>query len=73
MISYKTIKNDRQWRATTGLTELKFHRLCRAFQESYEAHHEVPLAEGATRLGVSLILPTYEDCLFLVLFRNFDV
>lgn len=69
MISYKTIKNDRQWRATTGLTEVKFHRLCRAFRDSYESVNEVSLAEGAARLDVSLILPTYEDCLFLVLFQ----
>lgn len=67
--SYKDLKNDRQWKATTGVSEKDFASLCNAFGKAYEMKHEVSLEQGAINLGQELALPSYEDCLFFVLFQ----
>jgi hypothetical protein len=69
MINYKEIKSDRQWRATTGLTEEKFHKLAAHFKVAYETKNEISLAEAQVNLNKKFILGTYEDCLFYVLFQ----
>src|SRR5215210_7219885 len=67
--SYKDLKNDRQWKATTGVSEKDFTSLCSAFSKAYEMKHEVSLEQGANNLAQELALPSYEDCLFFVLFQ----
>src|SRR5215210_4413025 len=67
--SYKDLKNDRQWKATTGVSEKDFTSLCSAFSKAYEMKHEVSLEQGANHLAQELALPSYEDCLFFVLFQ----
>lgn len=69
MISYKNIRSDRQWRGTIGLNEAKFKVLVQKFQNHYESKHGISLSAGASNLKLMLLLPTYEDCVFFVLFQ----
>ena len=38
-------------------------------QSHYELKNGISLSEGASNLKLNLLLPTYEDCLFFVLFQ----
>ena len=67
-VSYKNVRNERQWKATTGLSEQDFLALGTAFQKAYEMLHEVSLEQGAENLKQELALNSYEDCLYFVLF-----
>jgi hypothetical protein len=69
MLSYKAIKNERQWKAVTGLSEVKFHSLCKFFGSAFEELNEISLPEITSNLNINFLLPTYEDCLFFVLFQ----
>lgn len=69
MLSYKNIRSDRQWRGTIGLTEAKFSTLVSKFSVAYEEKNGISLTTGASNLGLTLLLPTYEDCVFYVLFQ----
>jgi hypothetical protein len=69
MLDYKKIKNDRQWKSSTGLSEVEFQKLSALFGQTYEFHEGVDLSTGAQRLNTELLLPTYSDCLFFVLFQ----
>ena len=48
--SYKDLKNDRQWKATVGMSEKDFYILCTAFGKAYEMKHELSLEQAATNL-----------------------
>lgn len=69
MLNYHAVRNERQWKSTTGLTEGQFLQLAHYFEETYTFFNGVSLQESAQRLQVVLLLPTYEDCLFFVLFQ----
>lgn len=69
MLSYKNIKSDRQWTGSIGMKEAKFHQLVALFSKQYEHMQGVSLQEGSANLGKDLLLPTYADCLFYVLFQ----
>jgi hypothetical protein len=69
MLSYKNIKNDRQWKATTGLSEVSFFKLNKYFGQMYESKYGVSIESLSSNIGKELLLPTYEDCLFFVLFQ----
>jgi len=69
MLNYKNIKNTRQWSATIGLSEGKFKELVVLFQEAYERKYTVSISEAAANLKKTFVLPTYEDCLFFVLYQ----
>lgn len=69
MISYKHIKSERQWKSVTGLSSLQFHKLCKEFRLSFERLYQVNIEEHSSNLDAQLLLPTYEDCLFFVLFQ----
>uniref|UniRef100_UPI0004772BB7 hypothetical protein n=2 Tax=Spirosoma spitsbergense TaxID=431554 RepID=UPI0004772BB7 len=69
MLSYQHICNDRQWKATTGLTSQQFHLLAYHFGESYEFIHGLSINELADNIEVELKLATYPDCLFFILFQ----
>jgi hypothetical protein len=69
MLDYRKIKNDRQWKSNTGMSEKQFLLMSELFGETYEFYEGVSLDEGAKRLNVDLLLPTYSDCLFFVLFQ----
>ena len=67
--SYKDLKNDRQWKATVGMSEKDFYILCTAFGKAYEMKHELSLEQAATNLTQEFALSSYEECLFFVLFQ----
>lgn len=68
-MTYKNIKSERQWKATTGLSSDKFHRLCKVFSTCYENKYGLSLSEIEVNLRSEFLLKTYEDCLFFVLFQ----
>lgn len=69
MLSYQHVCNDRQWRATTGLTQPQFELLTQHFGETYQFFHGIPISQVAANIDVAVKLPTYADCLFFVLFQ----
>ena len=69
MMDYRKIKNERQWKSSTGLNEEKFHQLAYYFGEKYEELNAVSISELSQNLGVNLLLKSYTDCLFFVLFQ----
>jgi len=68
-ISYKEVRNDRQWKATTGINGVEFSCLTSAFGQAYENLHAISLEAGAKNLKQELALPSYADCLYFVLFQ----
>ena len=69
MLSYKNIKNARQWKAAVGLSSDSFEKLHKEFIRNYILIHGVNLNETSENLHISLLLPTSLDCLFFVLFQ----
>jgi hypothetical protein len=69
MLNYKNIKSSRQWTGSIGLSEGKFHKLLSLFSTQYESINGISLVELSSNLGKTLLLPTYADCLFYVLFQ----
>lgn len=69
MLSHQHVCNDRQWKATTGLTSQQFYLLAQHLGESYEFMHGVSIRELANNIDVELKLTTYADCLFFILFQ----
>jgi hypothetical protein len=67
--SYKDIRNERQWKAMTGLTQVEFASLSQAFGTAYEKIDGVTLHQGLANLGKGGVLSSYEDCLFFTLFQ----
>lgn len=67
--SYKDIRNERQWKAMTGLSQQEFIALRKAFGLAYEQIHGIALQQGAANLGKEVVLSSYEDCLFFTLFE----
>lgn len=68
-VSYKDVRNERQWKASTGLSKEDFFSLCTAFEKAYEMLHGISLMKGAENLNQQLALTKYEDCLYFVLFQ----
>jgi hypothetical protein len=69
MLTHQAVRTERQWKSSTGLTQTQFLQLTRYFEETYVFFNGVSLEKSAQRLNVALLLPTYEDCLFFVLFQ----
>ena len=67
-ISYKDIRSNRQWRASTGLTEAQFYKLARAFGKAYEKIHGKDIHTRHAHRANKPLLDTYEDLLFFVLY-----
>ncbi len=67
-VSYKNIKSNRQWRATTGLSEPKFHQLAHHFGKAYESIFGMDIVQRQRNSTSDARFRTYEDLLFFVLF-----
>jgi hypothetical protein len=67
--SYKDIRNERQWKAMTGLSQPEFTSLSSAFGIAYEQIHGIALQQGAANLGKAVVLSSYEECLYFTLFE----
>jgi hypothetical protein len=69
MLSYQQIRDERQWKSSTGMSESQFYQLAEQFGQTYEFFEGVNLEDTSQRLDTTLLLPTYRDCLFFVLFQ----
>ena len=67
-ISYKEIRSERQWRASTGLTEDQFHRLVKLFGNAYEEIFDESLDIRQEGSSSESTFKTYEDLLFFGLY-----
>jgi hypothetical protein len=66
--SYKEIRNDRQWRATTGLSQERFMRLAELFKTEYQVLFGYTKAAHILESPQEAQIKTEEDLLFLLLF-----
>jgi len=55
-VNYKEVRNDRQWKSTTGLSQAEFNSLTLAFGQAYERLHQISLEQGAQQLKQELAL-----------------
>lgn len=67
-IRYQDIRNERQWRAATGLTEEQFAQLTNLFQATYEDFFGTSLAQQLERREDKPKFASYEDILFYTLY-----
>ena len=68
-IYYNQIRNERQWKAMTGLSQQEFTSLSTTFGIAYEKINGIALQQGAINLGKELVLSSYADCLYFTLFQ----
>lgn len=66
--SYKDIKSDRQWRATSGLSEKKFYQLVSHFASTYKNIFGQEMHERQKNSSTKAHFQTYGDLLFFTLF-----
>jgi len=62
------LKTDRQWRASTGLSEDKFKSLLRVFEEKYIEIHQEKIENKKERSPMQSAIKNCEDLLLLTLF-----
>ncbi len=67
-LSYKSIRDDRTWRATTGLNEVKFHQLVDRFKETYEDVLGESIDSRQQGAKDKSTFSTYADLLFFLLY-----
>lgn len=67
-ISYKDIRNERQWKASTGLSEQPFFALVKIFGEAYQHLFGVTMSERQNNTTNESTFKTYEDLLFFTLY-----
>lgn len=67
-ISYKDIRNERQWKASTGLSETQFFRLVELFGQSYESIFGESLEARQNNSSSESTFKTYADLLFFGLY-----
>jgi hypothetical protein len=68
MVSFRTLKNHRQWQSTIGINEKQFWILKSKFQIAYEKFFENSLSAKEKNLKQNFVFSTYEDILFFLLF-----
>lgn len=67
-ITYREVRNDRQWKASTGLSEEQFFRLVKLFSQSYESLFGESMEERQNNSSGVSTFKTYEDLLFFTLY-----
>jgi hypothetical protein len=67
-ITYKEVRSDRQWKASTGLSEEQFFTLVKMFSEAYEQLFGVSMSERQSNSTRASTFKTYEDLLFFSLY-----
>ena len=66
--NYQKLRNNRQWKATTGLSQKQFEMLAQAFASAYEEIFGKTLPERQKDSPGEAHLRTAEDLLFFLLF-----
>jgi hypothetical protein len=67
-ISYKDIRTERQWKASTGLSEEQFFRLVELFGETYEDLFDESMESRQENTTNESTFKTYADLLFFGLY-----
>ena len=67
-INYRDVRNDRQWKASTGLSEEQFFKLVKMFGEAYERLFGVSMTDRQNNSTNESTFKTYEDLLFFSLY-----
>ncbi|MCB0533489.1 MAG: hypothetical protein KDD14_14900 [Saprospiraceae bacterium] len=67
-ISYKDVRHERQWKASTGLSEEQFFKLVKLFGQAYEMLFGVSIAERQNNSTATSTFRTYADLLFFTLY-----
>lgn len=67
-ITYQEVRNDRQWKASTGLSEEQFFRLVKLFGQAYESLFGESMEERQNNSSGLGTFKTYEDLLFFTLY-----
>ena len=67
-LSYKKVRDNRQWRASTGLTEDQFKKLVAEFKITYEDFLGEKISERGNNSSKESRFTSYEDFLFFLLF-----
>lgn len=67
-VSYQSIRTERQWRASTGLTEVQFHDLVTSFSQAYEDMFGESLRNRQSDSSQAATFQNYEDLLFFCLY-----
>lgn len=77
-LSVKNLKTEREWRASTGMSKIKFDALLPYFESAYTEILGVGIKEAQENLQQEFSLPNHEEFLFFILFTlknptTFDV
>lgn len=67
-ISYKKIRDNRQWRASTGLMANQFKKLAEEFKVTYEGFLGENISERGSNSSKGSRFTTYEEFLFFLLY-----
>ncbi|MFK7810666.1 MAG: hypothetical protein AB8F74_22855 [Saprospiraceae bacterium] len=67
-ISYKKIRDNRQWRASTGLNESQFKKLVKEFKITYEDFLGETISKRINNSGSESRFVSYEELLFFLLY-----
>lgn len=67
-ISHHSIRSDRQWRASTGLSQSEFNKLSLLFAETYEEFHDQSLEDSVAAQNGKPAFTTIDEFLFFILY-----
>jgi hypothetical protein len=67
-ITHKEVRNDRQWKASTGMSEVQFLGLVKMFGQSYEQLFGTSITDRQNNSTNESTFKTYEDLLFFTLY-----
>jgi len=67
-ISYKKIRDDRQWRSSTGLDESQFKKLVQEFKLAYEEFLGETISNRINNSSKESRFVSYEELLFFLLY-----
>lgn len=67
-ISYKEIRTERQWKASTGLSEEQFNKLVTLFEQAYVELFDETIDKRQSGFPSESVFVTYEDLLFFGLY-----
>jgi len=67
-ISYKDVQNDRQWKASTGLSDQQFKILVKSFGKAYESLFGESMVDRQSNSKAQSTFRNYEDLLFFTLY-----
>ena len=67
-ISYKEIRTERQWKASTGLSETQFNKLVQLFEEAYIELFDETLEERQSGSPSESTFKSYSELLFFGLY-----